>query len=100
LDESFVQSVVQSLEKAHEKLVKDLAYDPQGRTIVKLYPDLKEFHLAASTPQWFRGGVAATRDRKILLAAPKRQVNIDKLPQVITHELSHVFTNLITYGKR
>ena len=98
-DRSFVEKVWQSLEKAYEKLVGDLNYQPRQKIIVKLYPDLKQFHYAASTPPWFQGGVASTAEQKILLATPKREVNIEKLPEVITHELTHAFVNLMTYSR-
>jgi tetratricopeptide (TPR) repeat protein len=98
LERSFVEGVLLSLEKAYKKLVTDLNSRPRQKIIVKLYADLKEFQYAASTPPWFPGGVASTTGQKILLATPKREVNVEKLPSVITHELTHAFTNLMTYG--
>jgi tetratricopeptide (TPR) repeat protein len=98
-EEAFVNDALKELEAAYRKLSKDMAYHPQHKIVVKLYPGLKEFHEAASTPDWFWGGVASAKDYKMLLATPKREINIDKFPEVITHELTHVFTNLITFGK-
>jgi tetratricopeptide (TPR) repeat protein len=97
-DQLFIEDILKSLNKAYEQLTTHFSYQPEQKIIVKVYPDLKEFQLAATTPQWFRGGVAATKDYKILLATPKKERNINKLPEVITHELTHAFTNLITYG--
>ena len=98
-DKQMVDYVFKSLNEAYEKLMIDMSCEPEEKVVVKLYPDLKSFHRAASTPEWFSGGVASAKDLRILLATPKREVNIKKLPQVITHELTHVFTNFITYGK-
>jgi len=97
-DKQFVDQIMKILDNAYARLSKDLSYQPKEKIIVKLYPDIKRFHFAASTPPWFRGGVALTKENKIYLATPKREVNIEKLPQVITHELSHVFTSFITYN--
>ena len=97
-DQLFIEDILKSLNEAYEQLTTHFSYQPEQKIIVKVYPDLKEFQLAAATPQWFMGGVAATKDYKILLATPKRERNINKLPEVITHELTHAFTNLITYG--
>ena len=95
---SFIDYTLQSLQKAYQKLVSDMSYQPKKNIIVKLYPNLRQFHLAASTPEWFVGGVASAKDSKILLATPKKEININKFPEVITHELTHVFTNLITFS--
>jgi tetratricopeptide (TPR) repeat protein len=97
-DRHFIEDVQKSINEAYQALRKDLSYQPDRKIIVKIYPDLREFHLAATTPQWFRGGVAATKDYKILLATPKRERNIEKLPEVIKHEMTHAFTNLMTYN--
>jgi len=97
-DRSFIDYTLRLLQEAYQKLMIGMSYQPKKRMIVKIYHDLSEFQLAATTPQWFKGGVAATKDYKILLATPKRVRNIRKLPEVITHELTHVFTNLITFG--
>jgi len=98
-DEAFINYTLRSLQEAYQKLSTDMTYQPEHKIVVKLYPGLKAFHRAASTPEWFRGGVASAKDYKVLLATPRKQVNIDKFPQVIIHELTHVFTNLTTYGK-
>jgi tetratricopeptide (TPR) repeat protein len=98
LSKEFIDYVVKSLSEARLKLIEDLSFTPHEKIVVKLYAELKEFQTATGTPQWFRGGVAATRDFKILLATPKLEQNIRKLPEVICHELTHVFTNLMTYG--
>jgi tetratricopeptide (TPR) repeat protein len=97
-DRLFVDQIMKILESAYTKLSQDLSYRPKEKIIVKLYPDIKRFHFAASTPPWFEGGVALTKENKIYLATPKREVNIEKLPNVIVHELSHVFTSLMTYN--
>lgn len=98
LDRSFIDSTLQSLQQAYEKLVIDMSYQPKRKIVVKLYPDIRQFRLAASTPEWFIAGVASAKDYKILLATPKKEININRFSEVITHELTHVFTNLITFS--
>jgi tetratricopeptide (TPR) repeat protein len=99
-DADFIANSLEWLEKEYERLGSAFSYRPEEKIAVKLYPDLKVFHEAASTPDWFYGGVASARDNKILLATPKREENIRKFPQVLTHELTHVFVNRLTYGNR
>jgi tetratricopeptide (TPR) repeat protein len=97
-DRAFIDYTLKALQKAYEKLSKDLDFKPAEKIVVKLYPELKAFHGAASTPDWFTPGVASAKDNVIMLATPKREGNIEKFPKVVTHEVTHVFASLMTYG--
>jgi len=99
-EKAFVELILRSLEESYSKLSKELDFKPAPKIIVKIYPDLRWFQQAASTPEWFRGGVAKSRQNKILLATPKRPKNIERLPVVLSHELTHIFIDLITHGNR
>ncbi len=73
---SFIDYTLKALHEACKKLEKDMAYKPKGEVVVKLYPDIRAFHGAASTPDWFFGGVASAKNNMVMLATPKREVNI------------------------
>jgi tetratricopeptide (TPR) repeat protein len=99
-DKAFVESVLNDLEISYAKLSQELQFTPPTKIFVKVYPDLRWFQQAASTPEWFKRGVAKSRDNKILLATPKLPGNIERLPMVLAHELTHIFIDLMTNGNR
>jgi len=99
-DKAFVESVLKDLEESYTRLSKELKVKSIPKIIVKIYPDLRWFQQAASTPEWFKGGVAKSKENKILLATPKRPKNIERLHIVLSHELTHIFMDLITHGNR
>jgi tetratricopeptide (TPR) repeat protein len=99
-DKAFVESVLKDLEASYSKLSQELQFTLPTKIFVKVYPDLGWFQQAASTPVWFKGGVAKSRENKILLATPKLAKNVERLPLVLTHELTHIFIDLKTNGHR
>lgn len=98
IDQSIMNVVLESVDRDYQELAGRFSFHPKSKIIVKIYPNPKMYHLASSVPWWFRGGIADVRGYKMLLAAPTGSRNLEKFRETIKHEMTHIFTNLITYG--
>jgi len=95
VDAILADQAAKYMEKIHEEIVSDYAYEPKVKTIIEFFPNHKDFSVRITGRGWI-GTVGAATGRVIAIVAP----NIERSPQFGTHNwavvLRHEYTHTVT----